>query len=152
MTPPWYKRAGALLVAFASDREVWIWWTVSFLPELPSSLPLATRPHSMYICTYAHITQSTQFLDWLLLPSQACQSGQSSLWSWIQPLYSDTELILGDRILGEVENNCFIALSSRGPQWATALKTVCADLERAVRSLIAQRGCDQLMDTLLIHW
>ena len=68
----------------------------------------------MYICTYAHITQSTQFLDWLLLRSQACQSGQSSLWSWIQPLYSDTELILGDRILGEVEKNCFIALSSQG--------------------------------------
>ena len=32
----------------------------------------------------------------------------------IQPLYPGTELNLGDRILGEVEKNRFIALPSKG--------------------------------------
>ena len=42
----------------------------------------------------------------------------------------------------------------RGTQWANALKTVCPDLERIVRSFIVmvQRGCDQLVDILLIGW
>ena len=37
-----------------------------------------------------------------------------SLRSQIQPLYPDTELNLGDRVLGEVEKDSFIALPGKG--------------------------------------
>ena len=45
-----------------------------------------------------------------------------------------TELNLGDTVLGEVEKNSFIAPRQRGPQWANALRTVCPNLEEVVRS------------------
>lgn len=67
---------------------------------------------------------------------------ESSLWV-LQTLNSPS----WRQNLGEVEKNCFTALLSHSLQWAAALKTMCADLEGAVRSLTAQRGCDQLMDT-----
>ena len=57
--------------------------------------------------------------------------------------------------MDEVEKNSFIALPGKGGlQPANALKTVCPDLEGVVRSIIVmvQRGCDQLMDILLIGW
>ena len=42
----------------------------------------------------------------------------------------------------------------RWPQWADVLKTVSSDLEEVVRSFIVrvQRGCDELVDVLLIGW
>ena len=34
-------------------------------------------------------------------------------WSQIQPLYPNTELILRDRVLGDVEKNSFISLPGK---------------------------------------
>ena len=52
----------------------------------------------------------------------------------VQPLYPGTELNLGDRVLGEVEKNSFIALP--GGTGLSALKTICPDLEGIVRRFI----------------
>lgn len=58
------------------------------------------------------------------------------------------ELNLG--VLGEVEKNSFIALLCKEGH----TNTVCPDLEGVVRSFtgMVQRGCDLLMDFLLIGW
>ena len=54
----------------------------------------------------------------------------------IPPLYTGARLNLGDRVLGEVERNSFIALPGKGgTQPANALKTVCPAQEGLVRSL-----------------
>ena len=67
-----------------------------------------------------------------------------------------TKLNLRDRVLGEVEKNSFIYVPGKGGHrgLAHALKTMCPDLERVVRSftVMIQRGCDQLVDILLIGW
>ena len=57
-----------------------------------------------------------------------------------------TELNLGDRVLGEVGKNSFVALPDKGPQQAEVRKTVCPALEQVVRSVVilVQRGRDQL--------
>ena len=59
-----------------------------------------------------------------------------------------TALNLG--VLGEVEKNSFIALLCKEGH----TNTVCPDLEGVVRSFtgMVQRGCDLLMDFLLIGW
>ena len=59
-----------------------------------------------------------------------------------------TELNL--EVLGEVEKNGFIALPCKEGH----ANTVCPDLEGVVRSFtgMIQRGCDLLMDILLIGW
>ena len=58
----------------------------------------------------------------------------------IRPLYTGARLNLGDRVLGEVEINSFIALPGKaGPQWANAFKTVCPTLEGVVRRLIVPK-------------
>ena len=57
--------------------------------------------------------------------------------------------------MGEVEKDSFITLPGKGghsrllPQ-----KTMCPNLERTVRSFIVmvQRGCDRLVDILLMGW
>ena len=68
----------------------------------------------------------------------------------------DTELNLRGTVLGEVENNSFIALPGNGgTQWANDLKTVCSSLKVVVRScivMVQREGYDQLMDILLIGW
>ena len=68
----------------------------------------------------------------------------------------DTELNLRGTVLGEVENNGFIALpGNRGTQWANDLKTVCSSLKVVVRScivMVQREGYDQLMDILLSGW
>ena len=61
---------------------------------------------------------------------------------------------ISETVLDEVEMNSFIASSGKsgGPQHANALRNVCPNLGKIVRSfiVIAQRGCDQLMDVLLM--
>lgn len=54
--------------------------------------------------------------------------------------------------MDEIEKKGFIALPNRGPQQAPALKTVCPNLEKIVRGLMAVflRGHDQLVDCLLM--
>ena len=48
-----------------------------------------------------------------------------------QPLYISSKNNLGDRGLGEVEKNSFIALPGKGgTQWAKALKKLCPNLGR----------------------
>ena len=61
------------------------------------------------------------------------------------------KLNLGGRVLcvvGDKKLYCFA--KQRGPQQASALKTMCTNLEGMVRSFIVviQGGCDQLMDIL----
>ena len=61
----------------------------------------------------------------------------------------DTELNLRDTVLGEVENNSFIALPGKGgTQWANDLKPVCSSLKVGVRRCIVmvQRRPDQFRD------
>ena len=43
---------------------------------------------------------------------------------------------------------CYCFARQRGPQWAHALKTVCSNLKRVIRSFIVkvQRERDQLVD------
>ena len=55
--------------------------------------------------------------------------------------------------MGEGDGVYYFA-RQRGPQWANALKTMYSDLGKIVRnSIIAvQRGCDQLVDILLMGW
>ena len=69
-------------------------------------------------------------------------------------LYANTILNLGYRVLHEVEKIPLLLYRQRGPQWANALKTVCPNIQSVVRSfiVIVQRGCDQLMNILLIGW
>ena len=75
-----------------------------------------------------------------------------SFWSWIRPLYP--ELILRDRVLHEAENS-FIALPGKRGHSRLMPSKLCVPTWRGVvRSftVMVQRGCDQLMDFLLIGW
>ena len=71
-------------------------------------------------------------------------------------LYISAKSNLRDRVSGEVEKNSFVDVSGKGGLrgLAYALKTMCPDLEGLVRSftVMIQRGCDQLVDILLIDW
>ena len=71
-----------------------------------------------------------------------------------QALYPDTKLVLRDKVLGEVEKNSFIALPGNGGHSGLTPSKLCPNLELAVRSftVMVQRGCDQLVDFLLIGW
>ena len=54
------------------------------------------------------------------------------------PLCTDAELNLGDRVLGEVEKNCFTSLPGKGGHSGLApSKTVCPYLGDLVRSFPA---------------
>ena len=66
----------------------------------------------------------------------------------------NTELILRDRVLGEVEKNSFIALPGKGGHSGLVPSKLCHDLEAVVKSFIGmvQRGYDQLVDILLTGW
>ena len=62
-------------------------------------------------------------------------------------LYTGAELNLGDRVLGEAEEDCFITLPGRGGHSGLMLSKPCA---LSSFTVIVQRGCDQLMDILLM--
>ena len=65
-----------------------------------------------------------------------------------EPLCTDTDLNLRDRVLGEVEIG--LLLSQRGPLWVNALKTVCPT--RGFTVLFQAAGHDELIDILLNGW
>ena len=136
--------------------------TESGTPE-PNQKAPTNEVHARILDTWRHLRIAFLLLIWIhILMSSYSQKVQTFPfwgiwmkqewdWSWIRPLYPDTKLNLGDRVLGEVEKNSFIAW---WPQGANALKTVCPHLEGVVRSFIAmvQRGRNQLLDILLIGW
>ena len=75
----------------------------------------------------------------------------------IQPLYTGTELNLRDRVLGEVENNSFIALPGKGDHSRLMLPKLCVPnwgvwVVRGFIAVVQRRGHDQFMDILLIGW
>ena len=70
-------------------------------------------------------------------------------------MHSLYQLSLGDKSLRESRKRLLYCFGrQRGPQWPNALKTMSLTLERVVRSYIGmvQRGCDYLVDILLIGW
>ena len=62
-------------------------------------------------------------------------------------LYPGAELNLGDRVLGEAEEDRFITLPGRGDHSGLMPSKPCAVRNFTV---IVQRGCDQLMGILLM--
>ena len=68
------------------------------------------------------------------------------------PLYTGAKLNLGDRVLGEVEKNSFIALPSKGGHSRRMSSKLCLNLEGLARSFIFkfQRDPHQFVDLLLI--
>ena len=70
-------------------------------------------------------------------------------------LYTRAKSNLGDRVLGEVENESFITLPGKGGySGLLPRKTMCPHLGEIVRSFIVmvQRGRDQLTDIILMGW
>ena len=76
------------------------------------------------------------------------QGGLACCGSWSRKESDTTEWLSGTELKKE-KLNCF---AGQETQQTNALITVCLSLERVVRSseVIIQRGCDQLMDILLI--
>jgi len=72
--------------------------------------------------------------------------------SQIQPLYPNTELILRDRVLGDVEKNSFISLPGKRGHGGLIPSKLC--LEWVVRSFIVmiKRGHNEFMDIPLTGW
>ena len=67
-------------------------------------------------------------------------------------LYMDVQSNLQDRVLGEVEEDSFIALPGKGEH--CGLKTMCLNLGKIATSFIesVQRGHDQLVGIVLMGW
>ena len=68
----------------------------------------------------------------------------SHLWTEVElmskpwSLYASAKLNLGDRVLGEVENNSFIALPGQGGHSGLAPQKLCGPIQEGLgRSLIA---------------
>ena len=70
-------------------------------------------------------------------------------------MYTAAELNLGDRVWSEVIKDSFITLPGTGGHSGTnAFKIMCPHFGKIMRVFMAvvQRGCDQLMDVLLMVW
>ena len=133
---------------FCSLCNLVLWTLVSMqrgqLPSLPRSL-VSLRPRIL--------------LEWLGLSFWLCtrDSIASLFWdgdaSSLASLYTVAESNLGDRVLDEVEKDSFIAWSGKeGHSKLMPPRTKCPNLGKIVTSfiIIAQRGCDQFVDFLLM--
>ena len=88
-----------------------------------------------------------------------CSVGGSACWcSWWQklaPLYASAKVNLADRVSGKVEDDSFIALPGKGEHSRLLFwKGMCPNLVRIVSSFpgIIQRGCEKLVNILLMGW